>query len=182
MTHPTTLKFASVKDASPTWSSRIERSPRGFITTDVKGAHQKKYESHFTDSNCEDGSVSLDIPASWYEKEYREAIVEAGVEQDIAWQIRNNRQLRNWTQQELAALLKTKQSAVQRLEDPEYGSHSLRTLVKVAHVFDCALQVRLLPFSEYAEVSKNLSPEATYAASFTEELEDGHKENEQQHC
>lgn len=180
MTHPTILSFASSKEKSQTWSSRIERSPREFITKDVKGAHQPKYESSFSDLTCESDAAFLDLPDSWFDKEYREAVVEAGIEQDIAWQIRNNRQLRNWTQKDLSERLATQQSAVQRLEDPNYGSHSLRTLVKVAHAFDCALQVRLLPFSKYAELTKDLSPEATYAASFIEEFADGHKKNIQQ--
>lgn len=183
MNQPTTLTFASSKEKSQTWNSRIERSPREFITTDVKGAHQLKYESNFTetDSLTEIDSLVASIPATWFDKEYREAIVEAGIEQDIAWQIRNNRQLRGLTQKDMSERLKTKQSAVRRLEDPNYGAHSLRTLVKVAHAFDCALQVRLVPFSEYAELTRNLSPEATYAASFTEEIADGNKETELQH-
>ena len=108
-------------------------------------------------------------PEDWHDKEYRDAIVQAGIEQDIAWQIRTNRQARNLTQAQFAKMLGTRQPAVQRMEDPEYGKHSLATLVKVASVFDCALQVRLLPFSEFATISENLTPAAQYAAPFTQE-------------
>ncbi|KGH03995.1 hypothetical protein P608_24895 [Comamonas thiooxydans] len=162
-------------------SSRIERNHLKFteITVDdvVNAPKIEKYESgNFTSVTSSNNGCAHAVPEDWYQKEYREAIVEAGIEQDIAWQILNNRQKRKWTQRQLAERLGTQQSAVRRLEDPEYGRHSLNTLVKVAHAFDCALQVRLLPFSEFAEISNNLSPEATFAASFIEEFTNGSEE------
>lgn len=105
----------------------------------------------------------------WLEDEERKAYMEATVEQDIAWQIASNRRARNLSQKELADLLETRQSAVARLEDPTYGRHSIRALIKVAHAFDCALRVSLVSYSRLAEEVANTSDEALYAARFVDE-------------
>ena len=112
----------------------------------------------------------LEARPEWKDKEYREEYLLASVEQGIAWQIRANRNGRNLSQNDLAGLLGTKQSAVSRMEDPEYGSHSLDTLTSLANVFDCALSIRFISFSELAHESEDLSPIALYAKSFHEEL------------
>lgn len=101
--------------------------------------------------------------------EYRQAYAEAAVEQGIAWQVRINRERRGLTQSELAALIDTKQSAISRMEDPEYGAHSLQQLVKVAHAFDCALMVKLVSYSVLAQEGDCLSPDQLYAPTYTEE-------------
>lgn len=105
----------------------------------------------------------------WLNDEERRAYMEATVEQDIAWQIASNRRARNLSQKELAALLNTRQSAIARLEDPTYGRHSIQALIKVAHVFDCALRVSLVSYSRLAEEVANTSDEALYAARFDDE-------------
>lgn len=93
----------------------------------------------------------------------------AAIEQGIAWQIRANREGRGWTQRELAERLETGQSAVSRLEDPEYGAQSLETLVRVAKAFDCALIVKLAPYSALAADSEDLSHEHLFARSYDDE-------------
>ena len=95
--------------------------------------------------------------------------MEATVEQDIAWQISLNRKARNLSQAELAKRCRTKQSAIARIEDPTYGKHSLAVLVKVAHAFECALRVKLIPYSELAEEVQDTSPESLIVASFSDE-------------
>ena len=102
----------------------------------------------------------------WLNDEYREAYMEACVEQNIAWQIRFNRQKRNMEQSKLAELIGTKQSAISRMEDPSYGKLNLQSLVKIAHAFKCALNVKLIPYSELAEESKTFSKEALSVKSF----------------
>ncbi len=103
-------------------------------------------------------------------KEYRHAYALAAIEQGVAWQIRTNRERRGLTQEALARAIHSKQSAISRAEDPEYGRQSIETLTKIARAFDCALQVRLIPFSELALESKDLSPDALYVAPFDEEI------------
>lgn len=106
----------------------------------------------------------------WGDKEYRDAYMQAAVEQGVAWQIKINRQHRHMSQKALAVALGTQQSAVSRLEDPDYGCHSLETLLDVAKVFDCALSVKFVPYSELAIDSENLSEADQYAAPYTSEI------------
>lgn len=108
----------------------------------------------------------LDERPEWEDVEYRQAYLEASIEQGIAWQIRSNRNVRGMTQKELADKLGTQQSAISRLEDPMSPPPSIETLLKVAHALDCALSVRLISYSRLAEESEDLSPEALYAAPY----------------
>ena len=55
------------------------------------------------------------------------------------------------------------------MEDPTYGKQSLAMLTKVAHAFDCALQVKLIPYSQLAHETQDTSPEALTVASFSDE-------------
>lgn len=97
--------------------------------------------------------------------------MESAVEQGIAWQIKLNRELRNMTQAELAAEIGTKQSAISRFENPGYGCYSLKKLMEIAHVFDCALMVKLISYSELAVESERLSEFHQYALPFGMESE-----------
>jgi len=105
----------------------------------------------------------------WLDDDERRAYMEATVEQDIAWQIRINRVKRGMDQKSLAKHLGTGQSAISRLEDPAYGRATIPTLVKVAHAFDCALLVRLIPYSELARITSDTTEDALYAAPFEQE-------------
>lgn len=130
-------------------------------------------------------SLIIDHPAStadslakrprWKNQEYRQAYMEAAIEQGIAWQIKVNRERRQWSQKDLARLIDTRQSAISRAEDPEYGRHRIETLTKIANAFDCALQVRFVPYSSLARDSADLSQDTLYAPSFDEECH--HEEN-----
>jgi transcriptional regulator with XRE-family HTH domain len=110
----------------------------------------------------------------WQDKELREAYAEAAVEQGIAWQIRLNREMRNLSQKQLAELLGTKQSAISRLEDPDYGSHSIETLLSLSKIFDCALLVKLISYSDLAVDSTKLSEQEQFAVPFSEEADAFH--------
>ncbi|MDC7704021.1 helix-turn-helix domain-containing protein [Vogesella indigofera] len=107
----------------------------------------------------------------WKSVEYRQAIMESALEQGIAWQIKINRQKRNLSQRQLAEMIESTQSAISRIEDPTYGRHRLETLVKIANAFDCALQVKLVPFSKLAIDGSDLSEEALFAIPYSEEVE-----------
>lgn len=96
--------------------------------------------------------------------------MEASVEQGIAWQIRANRKARGLTQLDLAQALDTNQSAISRLEDPEYGGHSLDTLIKLANSFECALSVRFISYAQLAADSIDLSEKRLVAKKFNEDV------------
>ncbi|QHE88866.1 helix-turn-helix domain-containing protein [Hydrogenophaga sp. BPS33] len=106
--------------------------------------------------------------------------MDAAIEQGVAWQIRLNREFRGMSQRELAKLLGTQQSAVSRLEDPSYGNHSLETLAKIAKIFDCALSVKFVSYSQLAYESERLGEAEQCAMPFETEWSDidGYQENE----
>ena len=122
-----------------------------------------KLGSHPADAAITDWLASR---PEWRDREYREAYAQEAITQGIAWQIKINRRRRKLSQKALADLLCTKQSAISRMEDPDYGSHSLETLVKVAKVFDCALMVKLASYSQLADESERLSIDDQYAVPF----------------
>lgn len=119
----------------------------------------------------------LERRPKWKDREYRESYMEASIEQGIAWQIRINREIRDMKQSDLARAIDTGQSAISRLEDPSYGSHSLETLVKVAHAFDCALSVKFVSYSQLAYDSERLGEGEQYAASYTDEMKELNNEH-----
>jgi len=95
--------------------------------------------------------------------------MEASIEEGLAWQIKANRKARGLTQDDLARLLDTKQSAISRLEDPEYGNHNIETLLKLANAFDCALAVRFISYAQLSLESSDLSEPALVASSFSDD-------------
>lgn len=117
---------------------------------------------------------ALDRRPEWQDREYREAYMEAAVEQGVAWQIRINRQQRGLSQKALASAIGTQQSAVSRLEDPEYGGQSLDTLMQIAKAFDCALAVKFISYSQLATEADRLTEGEQYARPFYLESESDH--------
>lgn len=113
----------------------------------------------------------LSKKSHWTDKERRQAYLEASIEQGIAWQIKLNREAREWSQKELAKRIGTHQSAISRIEDPEYGGYRIETLLKIANAFDCALKIKFVEYSELAVESQKLSELDQIAAPFTAELE-----------
>lgn len=171
---PTTSHFARSAEM-PLMSTLLEQRSKatGYQTVvpDAMPSLSKRQYFISSHSNCNsDGQPKANIPSDWFDREYRTFFAEAAVEQDIAWQIKANRQHRKLSQAEFATLLGTKQSAVSRLEDPEYGQHSIDTLKKVAAVFDCALQIKLISFGKLHEESEDLSMESMVTPSFDEEF------------
>lgn len=96
--------------------------------------------------------------------------MEGAVEQYVAWQIKANRLARGLSQDDLARLIDSGQSAISRLEDPEYGRHSIDTLMKLASAFDCALSVKFISFSQLALDSEDLSTARMEVPSFEDEV------------
>ena len=107
-------------------------------------------------------------------KRSRAAYVEAELINGISNQIRVLRQQRGWTQSDLAEKLGTSQGVVSRLEDPSYGRYSFKTLLNLGSIFDIALFVRFLPFSQAVPATWDTRREKLEAESFDEEIERVH--------
>ena len=76
------------------------------------------------------------------------------------------------TQADLAEKLGTRQSAVARLEDPDYGKQSLSVLHKIAAIFDVAAWVEFVPFSTLVQRTADLSPAALTPAPYSSEFDE----------
>ena len=63
----------------------------------------------------------------------------------IAAQIYDLRTKAHLTQKQLADLVGTTQSVISRLEDADYGGHTLSLLERLATALHCRVEVRLLP-------------------------------------
>lgn len=105
-------------------------------------------------------ATGTSLPGWLREQEDREAYLESCLEQDVAWQIRLNREARNMSQGDLADVVGTRQSSIARAENPSYGKHSLAMLTKIAHAFDCALLVRFVSWQEFVRSASDTSPSA----------------------
>jgi transcriptional regulator with XRE-family HTH domain len=103
------------------------------------------------------------------DKEYRDAFVAAQATVGIPFQIRALREKGSWTQQELATKAGMKQSWVSKIESPGYSGFSLKTLLKLASVFDVGLVVRFVPVGELVEWELNLSNDSLSVPSFEQD-------------
>lgn len=109
------------------------------------------------------------------DRNVREALVDAHIRNGIAFQVRSLRRGKGWTQEQLADAAGTKPTQVGRVENPDYGSHTVRMLRRIASVFDVALVVRFVPYSELLRWDagpRNLSPKP-----FWNELQDARTED-----
>jgi DNA-binding XRE family transcriptional regulator len=107
-----------------------------------------------------------DLPDWIFDPSGRHDYMSACLEQDVAWQVRINRQRRSMSQEDLAKATGTGQSAISRAEDPSYGKHSIATLAKIAEAFDCALLLKFVSFERFAEEIRDVSEEALFVAPF----------------
>jgi transcriptional regulator with XRE-family HTH domain len=84
------------------------------------------------------------------------AVEEEAFNADIAQQVYDLRTEANLTQAELAKLINTHQSAISRIEDADYDSHSLTTLKRIARAFNRRLRVHFCaqPFVTEGEVTE----------------------------
>ncbi len=103
------------------------------------------------------------------EKAYRDATVREHTRIGIPYQIRALRQQRGWSQEELGDRSGKPQNVISRLEDPEYGKLSLKTLLEMASAFDVALLVKFVPFSRFRTEFDDLSPANLGALSFADD-------------
>lgn len=108
-------------------------------------------------------------------KEYRSAYAADLMRSAIAYQIRAIREDRGLRQGDLAKLLgKGDQSAVSRIEDPDYGRLTISTLAAVAKALDVGLLVRFVSFPDLIKSHADVSPEAFQVENYSESFERGH--------
>ena len=92
------------------------------------------------------------------------------MEQIIGWQIKVNREARGLTQTGLASLCNTRQPVISRLESAECSGYNVSTLLKIAHAFKCALEIKFIPYTELSANIEDNSPQKLYSESFDNEI------------
>lgn len=97
---------------------------------------------------------------------YRRAYVAEHIRTWIARQIKSLRESRNLSQANLGRACGKPQSAIARLENPDYGQMSLQTLLEIADAFDVALIVKFVNHETFLREYSNLSENALGASSF----------------
>lgn len=114
------------------------------------------------------------IQDSLVNKEYREALAIEHVNTTLAIQIRKMRENHQWSQSDLANRLSKHQETISQWENPDYGRHSITTLKALAAIFDVALLVKFIPFSELVSDMVSLSDTRLSPPGFSEERNYAH--------
>jgi transcriptional regulator with XRE-family HTH domain len=83
------------------------------------------------------------------ERDYRHAYMMEGVKTWIARQVRALREQRGWSQDDLGRETEKPQSAISRVEDPDYGKLTLQTLFDLARAYDVPLLVQFVEWSDW---------------------------------
>jgi DNA-binding XRE family transcriptional regulator len=104
-------------------------------------------------------------------REYREALVSSFINSTIAYQIRGLRKKKQLDQSSLGELTGMKQTAISRLENPDYGNLSVNTLKRIARAFDVALIVRFAPYSELVRWRSTMSQADMAPPSFDQDAD-----------
>jgi transcriptional regulator with XRE-family HTH domain len=100
--------------------------------------------------------------------EYRNSYVTEGVKTWIARQVRALREQRGWSQGDLGRETGKPQSAISRIEDPDYGKLSLQTLFDLAAAFNVALVVKFVDYPTFLRETKDISTGSLHVESFDE--------------
>jgi transcriptional regulator with XRE-family HTH domain len=101
-------------------------------------------------------------------RRFRDSYVYEHVRNGIPFQIRAMRKDLNWSQSELADAAKTSRTVITRIEDPNYGKLTLKTLFAIASAFNVALLVKFVPFSRLIREYEDVSSVALSAKSVTD--------------
>lgn len=104
-------------------------------------------------------------------KAFRDRYVYEHVRNGIPFQIRALRNQREWTQADLGEASGKPRPVISRLEDPNYGKLSLKTLLDIASAFEVALLVKFVPFSRLVKEYQDVSWQALGAKSVTDREE-----------
>jgi transcriptional regulator with XRE-family HTH domain len=111
-------------------------------------------------------SEALKLARDFLDEEYRRSWAEDYLNTSLALQIAVLRKQRAWKQSNLAAIAGTTQSAISRMEDIEYGAHSIRVLKQLAAAFGLRLRVSFEEFGALISESAGFSERALQRSSF----------------
>jgi transcriptional regulator with XRE-family HTH domain len=102
---------------------------------------------------------------------FRREYVSENVKTGVAMQIKAMRESRGWSQIDLAQRSGKAQSAIARLEDPDYGKFTIQTLLEMADAFDVWLSVEFIAFSKGVTKTEDRSATALNAVAFDDDWE-----------
>jgi transcriptional regulator with XRE-family HTH domain len=105
------------------------------------------------------------------DKDYRDSYIEGYVKGGIAYQIRALREKSGLSQKDFGDKIDKPQSVVSRLEDTEYGSVSVETLLDVAKALAVALQVK---FFNYVDM---LNADVSASAFKVDNIHESYRKN-----
>ena len=101
------------------------------------------------------------------ERDYRHAYMMEGVKTWIARQVRTLREQRHWSQDDLGRETRKPQSAISRVEDPDYGKLTLQTLFDLAQAYDLPLLVQFVEWGDWLSRMNDVSTEVLQRESFS---------------
>ena len=78
------------------------------------------------------------------DEEFRIAFEEDDIFARLALQIAKERKKMGLTQKEIAKYFDTSQQAVSRLENKKYEGYTLKTLLKLSHIFNKKLEIKFI--------------------------------------
>jgi transcriptional regulator with XRE-family HTH domain len=101
-------------------------------------------------------------------KKFRERYVYEQIRNGIPFQIRALRKKHDWSQADLGEAAGKPRPVISRLEDPNYGKLSIKTLFEIASAFEVALLVKFVPFSRLVKEYEDVSWQVLAAPSVTD--------------
>ena len=104
-----------------------------------------------------DSDITAKLRENFADKEYAHAYVEDFLNASIATQIKVLREERELTQIQLAERAEMRQSRISVMEDVNYGSWNIKTLLRLAAAFDVALVVTFESFSKMIAQASSFS-------------------------
>ena len=87
------------------------------------------------------------------DEELKRLIAEETLNAEVARLIYNARTAAGLTQAQLADLIGSKQPVIARLEDADYGGHSLSMLQRIADALNQRIEINFVPTDEHQEVA-----------------------------
>jgi putative transcriptional regulator len=104
-------------------------------------------------------------------KEFRDSFAMEFVKNSIPSQLRDLRDQRGWTQDELGKATKKPRNVITRLENPNNNIPNIYTMLEMAWGVDAALLVKIIPFSELLKEYENSDPERFFIHGINDEKE-----------
>lgn len=108
--------------------------------------------------------------AKFAKKAYRDGYLETRVRNGVAAQVRALREKLGLSQTEFGKLIGKPQTVVSRLEDPDYGRVSIRSLLDVAEGANVALVIEFVSYPEFLARTGDGSVAAMQPATIDETL------------